>query len=390
MQKTIALAISVSISWIGLTHGFSYPIKEVSKLECRTMARDSMPASCKIPLPIITDAQYSLFANNKLYTDIYTTLRGATYKDGRDIMSGAHPGIDIATARGTPVYSIGDGEVTFAGRQEAYGYNIKIKYRYGTGYIFATYAHLDETLVTSGMKVSEGKLIGKVWNTGRVFGQLGGYHLNLDISTDQDKNNRPDYFFLGCNDRKTFWEVEITNKGLCRKEMFSYTLDPIQLLESTKSSAFVTTQLASNTTSVIQSSLPVKSISETTSVKNLSKVSITSSEATTWSQISNETVSLFFKKRDIKTSVSIDEKNLKGKLIVTIQNRQTGKGFEGILPEGISVISSNNKIKLSIQSLQLISQGKSEIPFEISTQSKSTMIISMSDQSLGSHTFIVN
>ena len=75
-----------------------YPLHKVSTLECRTLKRDTMPESCKIDLPIIRGANYSAYQDNKLYTDIYTVQRGASYSTGRDQAIGTHYATDIATA----------------------------------------------------------------------------------------------------------------------------------------------------------------------------------------------------------------------------------------------------------------------------------------------------
>ena len=56
-----------------------YPLHKVSTLDCRTLKRDTMPASCKINLPIIHGTDYATYQNNKTYTDIYTVQRGASY-----------------------------------------------------------------------------------------------------------------------------------------------------------------------------------------------------------------------------------------------------------------------------------------------------------------------
>lgn len=74
-----------SASIINGTDRLIYPTPRVSTLECRTQQRDSMPASCKIDLPIMQGALYANYRHQKSYTDIYTTLWGATYEDGRDI-----------------------------------------------------------------------------------------------------------------------------------------------------------------------------------------------------------------------------------------------------------------------------------------------------------------
>jgi hypothetical protein len=66
------------------TDSLIYPLSQVSKLECRTQHRDTLAKECIIPLPIIEKANYAAYRGIKNYTDIYSTLAGGTYLDGRD------------------------------------------------------------------------------------------------------------------------------------------------------------------------------------------------------------------------------------------------------------------------------------------------------------------
>ena len=108
-------------SWDNLKNNTSlvYPLYEVSTLECRTLEWSSMPDSCKIKLPIIHNTDYSTYVNEKDYTDIYTTLWGAPYEDPWNQSAWAHYGVDIATAKWTPLYAIADWEVYSAGYNSA-------------------------------------------------------------------------------------------------------------------------------------------------------------------------------------------------------------------------------------------------------------------------------
>lgn len=85
-----------------------------------------------------------------------------------------HEGIDMAGPVGTPIYSTGDGVVTFAGRQGAYGNLIKIRHELGTE---TRYAHLNRIGVKVGDRVSQGERIGDMGNTGRSTGP----HLHYEV-----------------------------------------------------------------------------------------------------------------------------------------------------------------------------------------------------------------
>lgn len=85
-----------------------------------------------------------------------------------------HEGIDMAGPVGTPIYTTGDGVVTFAGRMGAYGNLIKIRHELGTE---TRYAHLNRINVKVGQRVSAGERIGDMGNTGRSTGP----HLHYEV-----------------------------------------------------------------------------------------------------------------------------------------------------------------------------------------------------------------
>jgi murein DD-endopeptidase MepM/ murein hydrolase activator NlpD len=79
----------------------------------------------------------------------------------------AHRGVDYAAPTGTPAMTVGDGVVTFAGRQGGYGNVVEI--RHGNGHS-TLYAHLSRIQVRNGQTVQKGQVIGAVgstdWSTG--------------------------------------------------------------------------------------------------------------------------------------------------------------------------------------------------------------------------------
>ena len=85
-----------------------------------------------------------------------------------------HQGIDMAGPVGTPILATGDGVVTFAGRQGAYGNLITISHELGTE---TRYAHLNRIHVKTGDRVSQGERIGDMGNTGRSTGP----HLHYEV-----------------------------------------------------------------------------------------------------------------------------------------------------------------------------------------------------------------
>ncbi|OCG04643.1 murein DD-endopeptidase MepM [Gilliamella sp. wkB112] len=91
-----------------------------------------------------------------------------------------HNGVDFAVSRGTPVLSVGNGEVVIAKYSGSAGNYIAI--RHGRQYM-TTYMHLDKILVKSGQQVKQGDKIALSGNTGRSTGP----HLHFELHI----NNKP-------------------------------------------------------------------------------------------------------------------------------------------------------------------------------------------------------
>jgi murein DD-endopeptidase MepM/ murein hydrolase activator NlpD len=89
----------------------------------------------------------------------------------------AHKGIDYAAPTGTPVRTVGDGVVEFAGMQRGYGNVIEIKHRADMTTVFA---HLSRIDVKKGQKVEQGDKIGAVGSTGFSTGP----HLHFEFRVD--------------------------------------------------------------------------------------------------------------------------------------------------------------------------------------------------------------
>jgi murein DD-endopeptidase MepM/ murein hydrolase activator NlpD len=95
-----------------------------------------------------------------------------------------HLGIDYGAPTGTPVQTIGDGRVIFAGRKGGDGKLVKVQHT--NGYI-TYYMHLSRVLVGRGQRVEQGQRIGLVGMTGLATGphldfriELHGRFLNFE------------------------------------------------------------------------------------------------------------------------------------------------------------------------------------------------------------------
>jgi murein DD-endopeptidase MepM/ murein hydrolase activator NlpD len=86
----------------------------------------------------------------------------------------AHLGVDYAAATGTPVRTVGDGTIEFAGVQNGFGNVVMVKHRNNSTTV---YAHLSRILVKQGQSVSQGQNIGAVGATGWATGP----HLHFEF-----------------------------------------------------------------------------------------------------------------------------------------------------------------------------------------------------------------
>jgi murein DD-endopeptidase MepM/ murein hydrolase activator NlpD len=85
-----------------------------------------------------------------------------------------HLGVDYAAPTGTPVRTVADGVVEFAGWQNGYGNVVFIRH---TGGRVTVYAHLSRMNVRQGQRVEQGQHIGAVGATGWATGP----HLHFEI-----------------------------------------------------------------------------------------------------------------------------------------------------------------------------------------------------------------
>ena len=87
-----------------------------------------------------------------------------------------HQGVDFSAAKGTPIYAAGNGTITRAGRNGAYGKYVRIRHneKYSTAY-----AHMSRIAKSArpGKRFKQGDVIGFVGSTGRSTGP----HLHYEI-----------------------------------------------------------------------------------------------------------------------------------------------------------------------------------------------------------------
>jgi hypothetical protein len=204
-----------------------YPLKEISKLDCRFDDFENLSSNCKQDLPILKSKDYEKYATKNSgyndYTRLYTVLWGASYKYGWDVGNGGHQGTDIATAKGTPVYAIADGKVITSSTDIGWGKHVSIEHTIDGKKVVSNYAHLSKILVEKGDKVKVGDEIGKVGSTGNSTGN----HLHFQI--DLPSSFHPYYYdWNAC----PYSYYQITEQGVCFDELAKNTIDPLVFLET--------------------------------------------------------------------------------------------------------------------------------------------------------------
>ncbi len=85
-----------------------------------------------------------------------------------------HAGVDFGAAYGSPIYAVGDANVSFSGRHGGHGNYVKLDH--GGGYATG-YAHMSRIAVYSGSSVRAGQIIGYVGSTGLSTGP----HLHYEL-----------------------------------------------------------------------------------------------------------------------------------------------------------------------------------------------------------------
>ncbi len=204
-----------------------YPLKEISKLECRFSDFKDLKSSCKETLPVLKTKDYRKYATqgwgyNK-YTRLYTVLWWASYKYGWDVWHGGHIWTDIATAKWTPVYSIAKWKVIRAKKDNMLWNFVTIEHKIRGKKVFSNYAHLSKINVKVWTSVHAGTKIWEVWSTWNSTWN----HLHFQI--DLDTPFHPYYYdYKAC----PFSYYKITEDGVCYDELDKNTIDPLLFLET--------------------------------------------------------------------------------------------------------------------------------------------------------------
>ena len=93
-----------------------------------------------------------------------------------------HKGVDIPSAKGSPIHALAAGVVTYAGNRNGFGNMVEIDH--GNGYS-TRYAHISEIMVNTGDRIDQDQVIAKIGSTGRSTGP----HLHLEMFKDGRRFN---------------------------------------------------------------------------------------------------------------------------------------------------------------------------------------------------------
>ncbi|MEI3866351.1 M23 family metallopeptidase [Microbacterium sp. CCNWLW134] len=140
--------------------------RPIASVTGRAAPLDSVPETTRIVFPLPSN----------------TWVRASGYGGRTDPMTGRpafHAGTDFSAADGTPIFSIADGIVSWAGPYGGYGQLIVIEHTVNGERVASAYAHMWATgvHVTVGERVTAGQHIGDVGSSGKSTGS----HLHFEI-----------------------------------------------------------------------------------------------------------------------------------------------------------------------------------------------------------------
>ncbi len=204
-----------------------YPLKMISKLECRFEDFWALSSKCKQNLPILRTKDYKKYIKLNWwyndYTRLYTVLWGWSYKYGWDVWNGWHVWVDIATAKWTPIYAMADWKVIISKRLVSYWNNVTIEHKINWKRIFSTYAHMSKILVKKWKIVKAWEKIWEVWSTWNSTWN----HLHFQI--DLDTPFHPYYYDY---EKCPYSYSKISETWVCFSELKKNTIDPLLFLET--------------------------------------------------------------------------------------------------------------------------------------------------------------
>ncbi len=204
-----------------------YPLKVVSKLNCRFKEFSTLWSDCKQDLPVLNTKDYKKYATQNWgyndFTRLYTVLWGSSYKYGWDVWNWWHIWTDIATSKWTPVYTIADWKVIKAKSDIMEWLVISIEHNINGKYIVSNYLHLSKIDIKVWDVI---KVWTKIWEVGSTWNSTWNHlHIQIDLKTPF----HPYYYnYKAC----PFSYYKISEEWICFDELSANTIDPMLFFET--------------------------------------------------------------------------------------------------------------------------------------------------------------
>lgn len=224
-MKRFFVASSTLLWMLSVWYTRTLPLLEISDPSCKHLHRSDHSPSCKIPFSLPDDE--SLFKSPTITTQklFFSVLYKWSYFNWHD-GAGWHPGIDIVSAKWTPLYAIEDGIVITASNKTGYGNTIVIQHTLPDGnLIYSNYWHLDTIYIHPWSHVKEWQKIWEIGNTWFTMWPLWN-HVDFQITTELSPTHP--YSYSDC----TSSYMEAVQQWSCRQHLYTATLDPLVFLQS--------------------------------------------------------------------------------------------------------------------------------------------------------------
>ncbi len=202
---------------------YSYPIKEMSKVQCRFNDFSSLSSDCKMTLPILKTSEYSKYKNDySLYRRVYTVLWWSSYTYWWDLWFWWHSWLDIATSKWTPVFPMTNWKVIVASFLAWRWNTVKVEHTINGKKIYSNYSHLSKINVSVWDNVDTNTILWEVWSTWNSH--WNHLHFQIDLT-----DSKWPWYRKNCSVKDY---NSIVNWWACFAELNQNTIDPLLFLET--------------------------------------------------------------------------------------------------------------------------------------------------------------